>query len=68
MARVRNSFGEEEWIIREVVARRSGDSSWTLARHHQIYSNTHFIEHDLGRSDVALEPMTNFERGCLGHS
>ena len=61
-----NSFGLEELVIRDFFRdRRDGFYLDIGASHHQIYSNTYFLEHNLGWQGIAVEPMTNFEPGYL---
>lgn len=61
-----NSENEEEWIIRDFFRDRTGGVFVDVgASHHQINSNTYFLEKTLGWSGLAIEPFTHFEAGYL---
>lgn len=63
-----NSENEEEWIIRDFFGDRSGGVFVDVgASHHQINSNTYFLEKSLGWSGLAIEPFTHFEAGYLAN-
>jgi hypothetical protein len=57
----RNSENEEEWIIRDFFKdRRGGVSVDVGAAHYKSASNTYYLEHDLGWSGIAIEPLRHF--------
>lgn len=63
-----NSENEEEWIIKDFFkSQRDGLFVDVGASHHQINSNTYYLERDLGWSGLAIEPFTHFEAGYLQH-
>ncbi len=63
-----NSENEEEWIIRDFFRDRQGGVFVDVgASHHQLNSNTYFLETSLGWSGLAIEPFTHFEAGYLAH-
>jgi FkbM family methyltransferase len=58
----RHSEHYEEWIIRDVFqGRRNGVFVDVGAAHYKDYSNTYYLEHELGWSGVAVEPLRHFE-------
>jgi FkbM family methyltransferase len=60
----RNSRGPEEWIVRDFFKdARDGVFVDVGANHYQRYSNTYYLETQLGWSGVALEPQTKFAEG-----
>jgi FkbM family methyltransferase len=63
-----NSWHHEEWIIRDFFQERRGGVLVDVgASHYQISSNTYYLEHDLGWSGVAVEPMRHFEADYVAH-
>jgi FkbM family methyltransferase len=63
-----NSENEEEWIIRDFFRDRTGGVFVDVgAAHHQVNSNTYFLEKSLGWSGLAIEPFTHFEAGYQAH-
>jgi FkbM family methyltransferase len=64
----RNSENEEEWIIRDFFHdRREGVFVDIGAGHYREFSNTYFLEHQLGWSGLAVEPMQIFEADYREH-
>src|SRR5262245_45248344 len=62
----RNSFGDEEWIIRDFVHDRPGGFFVDVgANHYRNSSNTYYLETALGWSGLALEPQRQFEADYL---
>ena len=60
----RNSAGVEEWIVRDFFGGRRGGVFLDVgANHHQRFSNTYYLETELGWSGVAIEPQTEFADG-----
>ena len=58
----RNSEHEEEWIIRDFFGdRRGGVFVDVGASHYRDLSNTYYLEHQLGWSGIAVEPLHHFE-------
>lgn len=63
-----NSWHSEEWIIRDFFQdRRGGVFVDVGASHYQSSSNTYYLEHDLGWSGVAVEPMRSYEADYIAH-
>ena len=63
-----NSWHHEEWIIRDFFQdRRGGVFVDVGASHYRISSNTYHLEHELGWSGVAVEPMRHFEADYVAH-
>ena len=63
-----NSWHSEEWIIRDFFQdRRGGVFVDVGASHYRVSSNTYYLEHDLGWSGVAVEPMRHFEADYVAH-
>jgi FkbM family methyltransferase len=59
-----NTRGVEEWILKDFFGnRRDGIFVDVGANHHQTYSNTYYLEKELGWSGVAIEPQTEFAEG-----
>ena len=57
----RNSENEEEWIIRDFFQdRRDGVFVDVGAAHYKSASNTYYLEHELGWSGIAIEPLRHF--------
>lgn len=57
----RNSENEEEWIIRDFFKdRRGGVFVDVGAAHYKSASNTYYLEHELGWSGIAIEPLRHF--------
>ena len=57
----RNSENEEEWIIRDFFQdRRGGVFVDVGAAHYKSASNTYYLEHELGWSGIAIEPLRHF--------
>lgn len=64
----RNSFNEEEWVIRDFFKdRRGGVFVDVGANDYKRYSNTFYLETVLGWSGVAIEPQRSFESGYRQH-
>jgi FkbM family methyltransferase len=64
----RNSFNEEEWIIRDFFGDRHGGVFVDVgANHYKRFSNTFYLESVLGWSGVAVEPQREFEAGYTEH-
>jgi hypothetical protein len=60
----RNSEDLEEWIIREYFRdERAGIFVDVGANHHQMRSNTYYLDTVLGWSGVAIEPQARFADG-----
>ena len=60
----RNSYNGEEWIIRDFFgSERGGVFVDVGANHHQRFSNTFYLETQLGWSGIAIEPQTKFAEG-----
>jgi FkbM family methyltransferase len=58
----RNSQYYEEWIIRDFFHdKRGGFFVDVGANHYRTYSNTYYLEHALGWSGIAVEPLAAFE-------
>jgi FkbM family methyltransferase len=58
----RNSQHGEEWIIRDFFQdRRGGFFVDVGANHYMDYSNTYFLEVQLGWEGIAIEPMVEFQ-------
>jgi FkbM family methyltransferase len=57
----RNSEHGEEWIIRDFFAdKRDGVFLDVGAHHYKRYSNTYYLETELGWSGLAIEPQSKF--------
>jgi len=57
----RYSRNEEEWIIRDFFKdRRGGVFVDVGAAHYKSTSNTYYLEHNLGWSGIAVEPLRHF--------
>jgi FkbM family methyltransferase len=64
----RNSENEEEWIIRDFFKdRRGGVFVDVGAAHYKSASNTYYLEHELGWSGIAIEPLRHFEADWVQH-
>lgn len=62
------SENEEEWIIRDFFgARRNGFFVDVGAGHYREFSNTYYLEHQLGWSGIAIEPVRVFEADYVKH-
>jgi FkbM family methyltransferase len=60
----RNSKDLEEWLVRDFFQdERGGVFVDVGANHHQVNSNTYFLETALGWSGVAIEPQARFAAG-----
>lgn len=60
----RNSQHAEEWIVRDFFGGEHGGVFVDIgANHHQRFSNTFYLETELGWSGVAIEPQTKFAEG-----
>ena len=60
----KNSEDLEEWLVRDFFHdERGGVFVDVGANHHQVNSNTYFLETALGWSGVAIEPQTRFAAG-----
>ena len=60
----KNSKDLEEWLVRDFFQdERGGVFVDVGANHHQINSNTYFLETALGWSGVAIEPQARFAAG-----
>ena len=60
----RNSEYAEEWIVRDFFQdQRGGVFVDVGANHHQLLSNTYYLETALGWNGVAIEPQTKFAAG-----
>ena len=58
----RNSEHAEEWVIRSFFQqRRSGFFVDVGANHYRHFSNTYYLETELGWSGIAVEPLRQFE-------
>jgi FkbM family methyltransferase len=63
-----NSWHAEEWIIRDFFKdRRGGVFVDVGASHYRVSSNTYYLEHNLGWSGIAVEPMRQFEADYVAH-
>ena len=59
----RNSYGPEEWIVRDFFGdRRDGFFVDVGANHYRITSNTYYLETTLNWSGVAIEPLREFQQ------
>ena len=57
----RHSANSEEWIVRDFFAdKRDGVFVDVGANHYQRYSNTYYLETELGWSGIAVEPQADF--------
>ena len=64
----RNSFGPEEWILKDFFnGRRDGIFVDVGANHYQRASNTYYLETALGWSGIAIEPQVKFAAGYHKH-
>ena len=58
----RNSYGPEEWIVRDFFAdKKDGFFVDVGANHYKITSNTYYLETSLHWSGIAIEPLTEFQ-------
>ncbi|HUF46526.1 MAG TPA: FkbM family methyltransferase [Vicinamibacterales bacterium] len=58
----RESQRPEEWLIRNFFQDRRGGFFLDVgANHYRIYSNTYFLEVELGWEGIAVEPLIEFE-------
>ncbi len=58
----RHSQFEEEWIVRDFFGdRRNGIFVDVGANHYQVFSNTFYLEDQLGWSGLAVEPLRRYE-------
>lgn len=63
-----NSRGAEEWIIRDFFKNERGGIFVDVgANHYQRFSNTFYLETELGWSGVAIEPQVKFAGGYQTH-
>jgi FkbM family methyltransferase len=63
-----NSRGAEEWIVKDFFNdQRGGVFVDVGANHHQRFSNTFYLETELGWSGVAIEPQIKFADGYRRH-
>ena len=61
---IKNSEDLEEWLVRDFFQdERGGVFVDVGANHHEMNSNTYFLETALGWSGVAIEPQTRFAAG-----
>ena len=64
----RHSQWEEEWIVRDFFDdRRDGFFVDVGANHHERWSNTYYLEKELGWSGIAVEPQKEFAEGYRQH-
>jgi FkbM family methyltransferase len=64
----RNSYGTEEWIIRDFFQDRKGGFFVDVgANHYRITSNTYYLEKELAWSGIAIEPLREFEADYVKH-
>ena len=60
-----NSEHEEEWVLRDFFqGKRDGVFVDVGANDFRRYSNTYYLETQLGWSGIAVEPQREFEEGC----
>ena len=58
----RHSEHAEEWVIRSFFKERQGGFFVDVgANHFRRFSNTYYLEKELGWSGIAVEPLTEFE-------
>lgn len=64
----RHSQHVEEWLIRDFFGdKRDGVFVDVGANHHERFSNTWYLEKELGWSGIAVEPLRSFEAGYQAH-
>jgi FkbM family methyltransferase len=64
----KNSEHDEEWILREALQdRRGGVFVDVGASDYQRFSNTYFLEKELGWSGIAIDPIESFAAGYAAH-
>lgn len=64
----RHSEHEEEWIVRDFFKdRRGGVFVDVGANDYMRFSNTYYLEHELGWSGIAIEPQQQFAAGYAEH-
>lgn len=64
----RHSEHPEEWLIRDFFGdKRGGVFVDVGANDYKTYSNTFFLDTELGWSGIAIEPQTQFEAGYLAN-
>lgn len=64
----KNSQFEEEWIIRDFFGdERGGVFVDVGASDYRQYSNTYYLETELGWSGLAIDPLRQFESGYVAH-
>ena len=64
----RHSVYVEEWILKDFFKdRRGGVFVDVGANHHELGSNTYYLEHEMGWSGVAIEPQAKFAAGYREH-
>lgn len=64
----KNSEHDEEWILREALQdRRDGIFVDVGASHYQHFSNTYFLEKELGWSGIAIDPIESFAADYAAH-
>jgi FkbM family methyltransferase len=64
----KNSEHDEEWILREALQdRRDGVFLDVGASHYQRFSNTYFLEKELGWSGIAIDPIESFAADYAAH-
>jgi FkbM family methyltransferase len=64
----KNSEHHEEWILREALQdRRGGVFVDVGASHYREYSNTYFLEKELGWSGIAVDPIESFAADYAAH-
>jgi FkbM family methyltransferase len=64
----RFSRNAEEWIIRDFFQdRRAGVFLDVGANHYRHESNTYYLEHELGWTGIAVEPLVEFEADYRQH-
>ena len=62
----KNSFGPEEWIIRDFFQDKRGGFFLDVgANDYKVTSNTFYLEDKLQWSGIAIEPQKQFEAGYL---
>ena len=64
----RHSEYEEEWLIRDFFRdKRDGVFLDVGANHYRTFSNTYYLETELGWSGIAVEPLRQFEADYIKH-
>jgi FkbM family methyltransferase len=64
----RHSGYVEEWILKDFFKdRRGGVFVDVGANHHELGSNTYYLENEMGWSGVAIEPQVKFAAGYREH-